>query len=381
MSNSLNPTILLTRDGTPTLQLPNSEVTYHSIHGALSEAQHVFISEGIASLKVAPDQAIEVLEVGFGTGLNAALTLLWAKENNRIVHYRGLEPHPIAASFWEDYPWKQGSVELAEALKQMQSATSGSKGVQMGGSTFQVDHRSIENFTQSSKGYDIIYYDAFAPSHQPELWTKSLFTQLRHLVRSGGVLVTYCAKGLVRRNLMAAGWNVEQIPGPPGKREMIRAIHHPVSRFNVRVYGMILDETGERLLICNERLPDGSYAQKFPGGGVELGEGVMDAWWRECQEELGCQPAMQSVELFHTVETFIRSIFRPDDQLIALYYVCRLQSNEDVAWTEESAASPGGESNVQVSWKDWRSLDFRSFRFPTDQSAIQKLQANSAISQ
>ena len=124
---------------------------------------------------------------------------------------------------------------------------------------------------------------------------------------------------------------------------------------------------------------NGDY--KFPGGGVELGEGVMDAWWRECQEELGCQPAMQSVELFHTVETFIRSIFRPDDQLIALYYVCRLQSNEDVAWTEESAASPGGESNVQVSWKDWRSLDFRSFRFPTDQSAIQKLQANSAISQ
>jgi ADP-ribose pyrophosphatase YjhB (NUDIX family) len=222
--------------------------------------------------------------------------------------------------------------------------------------------------------YDVVFYDAFAPSHQPELWNHDLFRSLRESVRPGGILVTYCAKGVVRRNLMAAGWDVSSLPGPPGKKEMLRAVNNPVDRFNVRVYGLILDAAGDHILVCNERLSDGSHAQKFPGGGVELGEGILDAWWREAQEELGCQPVMQSAQLFHSAEPFVRSAFRKEEQVIALYYLFQMHSDEGNMWTEEPANSLGGELGMKVSWKCWKSLDYRTFRFLTDQTAVQKLQ-------
>lgn len=374
MLHSKDPRIRLTDDGSPTLQLPDCEVTYHSLHGALTEARHVFIEHGIESLDLPPDASIHVLEVGFGSGLNAALAMLWAKEHNRTVHYRGLEPYPVPSSLWDDFPWEHWPSEVATCMKRLQGIAVNTTASIFDESTFRWEQKCVEDDVNNERMVDVVFYDAFAPSHQPELWNQDLFRALKQSVHPGGILVTYCAKGIVRRNLMAAGWEVSPWPGPPGKKEMLRAINHPVDRFNVRVYGLILDVTGDRVLVCNERLKDGSYAQKFPGGGVELGEGVLEAWWRESQEELGCQPAMKSTQLFHTADSFVRSAFRRDEQVIALYYLFQLQSDQDTTWTEEPACSPGGEPGVKVSWKYWRTLDYRTFRFLTDQTAIQKLQ-------
>ncbi len=381
MTDSKLPSVRITQDGSPTLQLANSEVTFHSIYGALTEAQHVFIEQGIDALNATDQSEIRVLEVGFGTGLNAALTLLWARKNKCAVHYQGLEPYPLPRTFWDGFSQEHWSDEVSAALQELHSKCD-TKGIHtIENSTFQVDQIRVEEFVSCEELFDVVYYDAFAPSHDPALWTAMIFKRLRQMVRPGGLLVTFCSKGIVRRNLISAGWEVEQVPGAPGKKEMLRAMHHPVSRFNVRVYGMILDAEGERVLICNERFADGSCAQKFPGGGVELGEGVMDAWWRECQEELGCQPVMKSAQLFHTSASFVRSAFRRDDQLIALYYTFQLQSNEGVSWTEEPTVSPGGESNVKVSWKRINALDFTTFRFPSDQSAVRELVALKGLSQ
>ena len=116
-----------------------------------------------------------------------------------------------------------------------------------GENTFRWDQISIEDDLKTEGMYDVVFYDAFAPSHQPELWNHDLFRSLRESVRPGGILVTYVAKGVVRRNLMAAGWGVSSLPGPPGKKEMLRAVNQPVDRFNARVYGLILDEAGDRV--------------------------------------------------------------------------------------------------------------------------------------
>ncbi|MDE0978796.1 MAG: tRNA (5-methylaminomethyl-2-thiouridine)(34)-methyltransferase MnmD [Flavobacteriales bacterium] len=374
MSNSKHPSIRLTGDGSPTVQLPDSEVTYHSIHGALTEAKHVYIEQGIDSLDVPKNRAIHVLEVGFGTGLNAALAMLWARDHDRTVHYRGLEPYPLLASFWDDYPWAKWPFDVSTCMKRLHAVDVNTTETFFEKSTFRLENKGVEDDLNSEDLYDVVFYDAFAPSYQPELWNRQLFRKLRESVRPGGILVTYCAKGFVRRNLMAAGWDVLAIPGSPGKKEMLRGVNHPVSRFNVRVYGVILDAAGDRILVCNERLSDGSHAQKFPGGGVELGEGILDAWWREVQEELGCRPVMQSAELFHSAEPFVRSAFRKEEQVIALYYLFQMHSDEGNIWTEEPANSPGGELGVKVSWKCWKSLDYRTFRFLTDQTAVQKLQ-------
>ena len=377
MPHSTHPSIRLTGDGSPTLQLPDCEVTYHSLHGALTEAQHVFIEHGIASLDLPLNAPIQVLEVGFGSGLNAALTLVWARDYKRTVHYRGLEPHPLPSSLWDDFPWEKWPSEVSACMKRLHGMAMNTTASIFGENTFRWDQISIEDDLKTEGMYDVVFYDAFAPSHQPELWNHDLFRSLRQSVRPGGILVTYCAKGVVRRNLMAAGWDVCSLPGPPGKKEMLRAVNHPVDRFNVRVYGLILDAAGDRVLVCNERLKDGSYAQKFPGGGVEFGEGVLEAWWRESLEELGCQPAMKSAQLFHTADPFVRSAFRKEEQVIALYYLFQMQSDQDTTWTEEPASSPGGEPQVKVSWKCWRTLDYRTFRFLTDQTAVQKLQMRS----
>lgn len=367
------PRIRFTQDGSPTLQLPDSAVTYHSIFGALSESKHVFMANGLEKVKETKPSEIQVLEVGFGTGLNAALAMIWARKNKIIIHYRGLEPYPLPESFWNDFPWKDLPDDIAAVMRHIHLKRENSKIVNFERSTIQLDDRHVEEFKTCDVPFDVVFYDAFAPTHQPELWTKGLFKQLLQLVRPGGSLVTYCSKGSVRRNLMAAGWQVEPLPGPVGKKEMLRAIHHPVLRFNVRVYGIIVDAGGNRVLVCNERFDDGSTAQKFPGGGVELGEGILEAWWRECEEELGIRPEMKRARLLCTSESFLRSEFRPDDQLVALYYLFQIKADEDVPWTEEFAASPLGESNIKVGWRSIAALDFKTFRFPSDQSAVQML--------
>ncbi len=218
--NSLNNTavnksrtreLVKTADGSFTLFIPEVQETYHSTHGAVQESMHVFIENG---LKACDKEMIRVLEVGLGTGLNAMLTLQHATKK---IDYCALEPYPL-------------SKEILNEL-----ATSGSDKFEMKfhasnvGEWISIQENfsfvrmeiGLEEFSSEEK-FDVIYYDAFGPRVEPGLWTLERIQQCFDLLNEGGVFVTYCAKGEVRRNLQAAGFVVERLAGPPGKREMLR---------------------------------------------------------------------------------------------------------------------------------------------------------------
>jgi len=213
-----------TKDGSKTLYIEALDEHYHSFHGALQESLHVFIKNG---LRESHQNPLSILEVGLGTGLNALLTCTEGEvksEGSPKISYESLEAYPLAEEEWkatqyEDLtespngpaiynqihtcPWEE-PIELKPHFQ------------------FTKRHTKLQDF-ETHKKFDLIYYDAFAPSAQPELWTESIFKKLFALTVPGGFLVTYCAKGQVKRNMKAAGYIVKALPGPPGKREMTRA--------------------------------------------------------------------------------------------------------------------------------------------------------------
>ncbi len=210
-----------TADGSYTLYVPELDEHYHSVKGALTESQHIFIDMGLKHSSVPHPR---ILEIGLGTGLNCFLTFLEAGKAGRKIHYTGIERYPLDMGTIRklDYPAivNQGNEELYfaihEAPWEMDAALS---------SLFTL-HKIEGDFTcfTFEKGYDIIYFDAFAPEKQPEMWEQKLFDHLYEVLNEGGILTTYCAKGVVRRMLQSAGFEVERLPGPPGgKREILRA--------------------------------------------------------------------------------------------------------------------------------------------------------------
>ena len=210
-----------TADGSYTLYVPELDEHYHSVKGALTESQHIFIDMG---LKHSTVPSPRILEIGLGTGLNCFLTLLTAEETERHIHYTGIERYPLDMETISklDYPSliHKGHETDYFAIHQ----TPWEKDVEL--SPWFTLHKLEGDFTcyTFDKGYDIIYFDAFAPEKQPEMWEQSLFDKLYHILNEGGILTTYCAKGVVRRMLQTAGFKVERLPGPPGgKREILRA--------------------------------------------------------------------------------------------------------------------------------------------------------------
>jgi tRNA U34 5-methylaminomethyl-2-thiouridine-forming methyltransferase MnmC len=218
--NSLNNTavnnckhreLVQTADGSFTLFIPEVEETYHSKHGAVQESMHVFIESG---LFVCEGKSLRILEVGLGTGLNASLTLQHAKGN---VSYCALEPYPLSKEILEEL-----SANKSDQLEMKFHLSAPNEWISIHEQfSFARMEVGLEEF-QSEEKFDIIYYDAFGPRVEPGLWTLERMQQCFELLNEGGVLVTYCAKGEVRRNLQAAGFVVERLPGPPGKREMLR---------------------------------------------------------------------------------------------------------------------------------------------------------------
>lgn len=194
--------------------------TYHSRHGAIQESQYVFIETGFqTALKRFPEE-IRVLEVGFGTGLNAWLTLQCAREKQvQRVHYTSLETTPLDMQIIQQLNYGQGQTN-ADFLSLHEAPWN--ETATFGDFKLLKSHVSIQSF-QSDSRYHVIYYDAFGPPSQPDMWTVAIFQKLFECTEPGGLLVTYCAKGQVRRDLITAGYRVERLPGPPGKREMLRA--------------------------------------------------------------------------------------------------------------------------------------------------------------
>lgn len=210
-----------TADGSYTLYVPELDEHYHSVKGALTESQHIFIEMG---LKHSPTPEPRILEIGLGTGLNAFLTLLAAEEMQRKVHYTGIERYPLAEETLRqlDYPGIIGKKHEEDYYAIHQAPWEKETNL----SPWFTLHKIEGDFTRHTfqKGYDIIYFDAFAPEKQPEMWEQSLFNTLYNVLNKGGILTTYCAKGVVRRMLQTAGFTVERLPGPPGgKREILRA--------------------------------------------------------------------------------------------------------------------------------------------------------------
>ncbi|HBO75635.1 MAG TPA: SAM-dependent methyltransferase [Marinilabiliales bacterium] len=213
--------IILTSDGSHTLFVPLLGEHYHSIHGAIQESRHVFIQTGLGPLN-AP-KCIKILEIGFGTGLNALLAMQFAHQHQIEILFTTIEKYPlrkdefsqlnygsVLGEEWIPYfqqlhecPWEQ-LVPISEA--------------------FSIQKIRADLLTASFiETYQIVFFDAFGPDKQPDLWTVTVFEKLYKSLEKQGVLVTYSAKGQVRRNLKAAGFEVERLPGPPGKREMLRA--------------------------------------------------------------------------------------------------------------------------------------------------------------
>ena len=210
-----------TADGSYTLYVPELDEHYHSVKGALTESQHIFIDMGLKHSSVTDPH---ILEIGLGTGLNCVLTLLEAKESQRHVYYTGIERYPLNEEIIRklNYPSIIGK-ECKEDYFAIHQAP-WEEDVCL--SPWFTIHKMEGDFTHYSfeQKYDIIYFDAFAPEKQPEMWEQSLFDNLYQVLNEGGILTTYCAKGVVRRMLQTAGFKVERLPGPPGgKREILRA--------------------------------------------------------------------------------------------------------------------------------------------------------------
>lgn len=215
------PTLIVTADGSHSLMMDDKEESYHSRHGALTESLHVFIETGLKYLPQKNVGEIRILEVGFGTGLNCLLT--YRETKGKVpVYYVALEPFPLKAEIYEklNYPELIGE-GYREILLKMHLVEAGEEVALSDRFILQKVKTGLKEF-RTDKKFDLVYFDAFAPQHEPLLWTEEVFRHVYDLMNAGGILVTYCAKGDVRRAMKAAGFKVEKLVGPPGKREMTR---------------------------------------------------------------------------------------------------------------------------------------------------------------
>lgn len=211
-----------TADGSNTIYLPELNENYHSFHGAIQEAHHVFINNGLN--RFMSKSEISIFELGFGTGLNALLTNLWAETNHVKIQYTSIEAFPVPIDICQkmDYPSHLDNSSL-EVYSKLLNADWGQYVLLSNLFSIKKIKGVIQEWSYDQK-FDLIYFDAFGPRAQPEMWELSIMEKMFNSLRRNGILVTYCAQGQFRRNLKSTGFKVESLPGPPGKREMTIAI-------------------------------------------------------------------------------------------------------------------------------------------------------------
>ena len=216
-----NIEIRQTADGSKTLYLPELDETYHSSHGAMQEAMHVFIQHGLAFIGQ-EKKSISVFEMGFGTGLNALLTAQWAEQHSCSIRYIGIELHPIPNDIWQQMDYVQEEWERERYSNIMTAEWGEYYEIEPNFQLKKVEEDILG--LQLVEQVDLIYFDAFGPRAQSEMWDLPVLTKMYERLNPGGVFVTYCAQGQMKRNLKSLGFSLESLPGPPGKREMTRAI-------------------------------------------------------------------------------------------------------------------------------------------------------------
>ncbi len=216
--------LIITSDGSHSLLNEALNETYHSVHGAIQESQHVFINNGLRYyLESTTSDNLSIFEVGFGTGLNALLTLKAIENMKTFVRYVAVETSPIGEALWGslNYTNVLGLEETFDNLHR----TSWEISNQITPQISLIKRRTtLQAMELEAKSLDVVYFDAFAPNKQPELWTIDILRKVILAMKLNGVFVTYCAKGQLKRDLKELGLTVETLPGPPGKKEMVRAV-------------------------------------------------------------------------------------------------------------------------------------------------------------
>lgn len=209
-----------TLDGTPTLYVPEIDEHYHSINGAREESIHVYINAG---LKQCVESEISIFEVGFGTGLNALTTYAEILNSNKKVVYQSIELFPVESSVITTLNYAKTPEERA-FFEKIHQAPWNQKVTITPQFTLLKINANLVDFDFSNLNADVIYFDAFSPDKQPDLWTKEVFEKVFNATNDNGIITTYCAKGVVRRTMRDVGFTMERIPGFSGKREMLRGI-------------------------------------------------------------------------------------------------------------------------------------------------------------
>ncbi len=210
---------ILTDDGSSSIFVDDLNETYHSQNGAITESLHVFIDKGLNHVK---KDTTAIFEVGFGTGLNALLSAIWAAHNNRIIKYHSIENFPLSGALIDTLNYASLCNNSDSALfSKIHAATWDTETGITSHFALKKIKADLLNF-RTNERYDLIFFDAFAPDKQSDLWNVDVFGNMFNILNNNGILVTYCAKGEVRRIMQHCGFLVERLPGPPGKREMLR---------------------------------------------------------------------------------------------------------------------------------------------------------------
>ena len=213
--------LFITKDGSHSLFSQKHGVSYHSKFGAIQETQHVFIDSGFR-FKI-PTSSLSILGIGFGTGLNAFMTFLESKKHNIDINYIGVEAYPLSLETITEF-------NFSEILKEGESDFQKIHELDWEKPHALNDHFQLTKMNMKIEDidfknqFDLIYFDAFGPGAQPELWEEPILQKMYDALKTDGVLTTYCAKGSVKRGLKKVGFTIEALPGPPGKREMTRAV-------------------------------------------------------------------------------------------------------------------------------------------------------------
>jgi len=217
--------IIITEDGSTTIQIPEWNEQYHSTHGAIQEAQYVYIQNGFLHyVEVNKAENISILEIGFGTGLNAFMTLLEAEKQNLKIQYKGVEAFPISSEELKQLNYvTQLNASTKEAAFSTLHEIPWETEAQITSSFQLIKEQKDFSEINEKEAFHVIYFDAFGAEVQPELWTEEIFKSMFNALKENGVLVTYAAKGTVKRALRSVGFHLKRLQGPPGKRHMLRA--------------------------------------------------------------------------------------------------------------------------------------------------------------
>lgn len=217
--------IITTSDGSHSLLNEELNETYHSVHGAIQESAHVFIKNGLDYfIHKAKPSSISILEIGFGTGLNALLTLQYSLKTSIPIQYTTLEAFPLSEKIWAALNYADTICSKEHFMNLHRSFWEKEQTILPGFQLLKI-RTMLQQAELQPTYFDIIYFDAFAPNKQPELWSFPILQKVVHAMKKEAVFVTYCAKGQLKRDLKALGLKVETLPGPPGKMEMVRAIN------------------------------------------------------------------------------------------------------------------------------------------------------------